>query len=128
MQQVLVESSSAGAPQATSSLNGNVDDANHDEEHVTKGVSSAAKGLSRRSLTISDDLTEGLYPITAPVRVSEQLQTSDLLDLNINGQKLEMMEIEDKLQPQQIFNGFRTQGGIAEALVVHQAKVMMNQT
>ncbi|XP_071918480.1 serine/threonine-protein kinase EDR1-like isoform X3 [Coffea arabica] len=99
---VLVESSSPGAPQATqatSSHNGIVDDVNHNEEHVIKGVSSAAKGLSRRSLTISDDLTEGLYPITAPVRVSEQLQTSDLQDLNTNGQNLEM-EIEDTLQPQ----------------------------
>ncbi|CDP09798.1 unnamed protein product [Coffea canephora] len=99
---VLVESSSPGAPQATqatSSHNCIVDDVNHNEEHVTKGVSSAAKGLSRRSLTISDDLTEGLYPITAPVRVSEQLQTSDLQDLNTNGQNLEM-EIEDTLQPQ----------------------------
>ncbi|XP_027084233.2 uncharacterized protein [Coffea arabica] len=61
-------------------------------------VESSSPGAPQATQATSSH-NEGLYPITAPVRVSEQLQTSDLQDLNTNGQNLEM-EIEDTLQPQ----------------------------
>nr|XP_027080533.1 probable serine/threonine-protein kinase SIS8 isoform X1 [Coffea arabica] len=61
-------------------------------------VESSSPGAPQATQATSSH-NEDLYPITAPVRVSEQLQTSDLQDLNTNGQNLEM-EIEDTLQPQ----------------------------